>query len=187
MLFIHHSSFFLKASMSTIDIVILIVLTIGVVMGLMKGFIRQLAALLGLVVGLLAAKALYAGLAERISPMLNDSMTVAQIISFVGIWVAVPLVFALLASALTKLLKAVSLGWLDSLLGAGLGLLKYALLTSLLICVVEYVDSDDALIGKTLKQDSALYYPMKSFAGMFFPVIKQVMNESDNPDSYYNI
>ena len=63
--------------MTTIDIIILIIIGAGVVAGFMKGFIRQLASILGLVVGLLAAKALYATLAEKLCPAVTDSMTVA--------------------------------------------------------------------------------------------------------------
>lgn len=163
--------------MATLDIIILIVFVLGAILGFAKGFVKQLATLLGLVIGLLAAKALYAGLAEKISPMLNDSMTAAQLIAFVGIWIAVPLVFTLLASLLTKALEIISLGWLNRFLGAGLGALKYLLLVSVLICVVEFIDSDNKLLSKTTKQESVLYYPVKEFAGIFFPAAKQVTEQ----------
>ena len=68
--------------MTTIDIIILIIIGAGVVAGFMKGFIRQLASILGLVVGLLAAKALYATLAEKLCPAVTDSMTVAQVLAY---------------------------------------------------------------------------------------------------------
>ena len=126
--------------MTTIDIVILIVLGAGAIVGFTKGFLKQLAGLLGLVAGLLIAKALYATVAERFFLPLTDSLTVAQGIAFVVIWLAVPLAFLLLATLLTKAMEAVALGWVNRLLGAGLGLLKSALLVSLLICVVEYID-----------------------------------------------
>ena len=75
----------------------------------MKGFIRQLASILGLVVGLLAAKALYATLAEKLCPTVTDSMTVAQVLAFIVIWIAVPMKFTLVATLLTKALEAISL------------------------------------------------------------------------------
>ncbi len=84
--------------MTTIDIIILIALGAGVIIGFMKGFIRQLASILGLIVGLLAAKALYTSLAVKLCPTVTDSMTVAQILAFVIIWIAVPLIFTLVAS-----------------------------------------------------------------------------------------
>ena len=163
--------------MTTIDIIILIALGAGVIIGFMKGFIRQLASILGLIVGLLAAKALYTSLAVKLCPTVTDSMTVAQILAFVIIWIAVPLIFTLVASVLTKAMEAVSLGWLNRLLGAGLGALKYLLLVSLAVCVIQFIDTDSQLISQTKKEESLLYYPMERFAGMFFPAAKEVTQQ----------
>lgn len=163
--------------MTVIDILILIALGAGVVNGYMKGFIRQLASILGLVVGLLAAKALYVSLAEKLCPAVTDSMTVAQVLAFVVIWIAVPLLFAIVASVLTKAMEAVSLGWLNRWLGCGLGALKFMLLTSLIICVIEFIDGENKLISETKKSESLLYYPMETFAGIFFPAAKEVTQQ----------
>ena len=107
--------------MTTIDIIILVIVGAGTVVGFMKGFLRQLAGLLGLIVGLLAAKALYATVAERVFLSITDSLTLAQGIAFVTIWLAVPVGFLLLAMLLTKAMEAVALGWVNRLLGALLG------------------------------------------------------------------
>ena len=163
--------------MTTIDIIILIAIGTGIVLGFMKGFVRQLASILGLVVGLLAAKALYASLAEKLCPIVTDLMTVAQILSFIVFWIAVPLVFTIVASLLAKALEVISLGWLNRLLGAGLGTLKFLVLASLLVCVIEFIDPDNHLINKTKKDASLLYYPIETFAGMFFPAAKEVTQQ----------
>lgn len=163
--------------MTTIDIIILIAIGAGAIRGFMKGFIRQLTSILGLIVGLLAAKALYASLAEKLCPAVTDSMTVAQVLSFIVIWIAVPLIFTVVASVLTKAMEVISLGWLNRFLGAGLGALKFLLLASLLICVIEFIDSDNHLINKTKKDASVLYYPIEAFAGIFFPAAKEVTQQ----------
>jgi Uncharacterized membrane protein, required for colicin V production len=162
---------------ATIDIIILVITGAGAVMGFMKGFIRQLASILGLIVGLLAAKTLYAALAEKLCPAVTDSMTVAQVLAFIMIWIAVPLIFLLAASLLTKAMKAVSLDWLNRWLGCGLGALKFLLLTSLCICLIELLDSDNKLISATKKNESLLYYPMETFAGIFFPAAKNMTQQ----------
>lgn len=163
--------------MTTLDIIILVVLGAGAIVGFSKGFLKQLASLLGLVAGLLIAKALYATVAERVFLPLTDSLTVAQGIAFVVIWLVVPLAFLLLASLLTKAMEAVSLGWVNRLLGAALGALKAALLVSLLVCVVEYIDTDNTILKKTKKQESVLYYPVEKFAGLFLPAAREVASE----------
>ena len=164
-------------NVATIDIIILIVIGAGAIVGFVKGFIRQLASILGLIVGLLAAKALYASSAEKLCPTVTDSMTVAQVLAFIMIWIAVPLIFVLIASLLTKAMQAISLNWLNRWLGSGLGALKFLLLTSVVIGAIEFVDSDNKLISATKKEESLLYYPMETFAGIFFPAAKNMTQQ----------
>ena len=52
-----------------------------------------------------------------------------------------------------------------------------ALVVSLLICVVEFVDTENAFIARTNKQESVLYYPMAKFAGVFFPAARDAVGE----------
>lgn len=68
-----------------------------------------------------------------------------------------------LASALTRVIDIVKLGFVNRMLGAGLGALKYMLLVGIAIHFIEFVDSKDNLIKSTVKQESVLYYPMEDF------------------------
>ena len=163
--------------MATIDIVILALIGLGVIQGLMKGFVKELASILGLIAGLLVARALFATAAERLAPMLGTSITVAQILAFVLIWVAVPIGFAFVASLLTKALDAMHLGWMNRLLGSGMGALKSMILMGLAIHVLEYIDPKDEVISETKKEDSVLYYPISNVSGIFFPVLKNVTEQ----------
>ena len=163
--------------MTTIDIIIVALVGLGVIMGLMKGFVRQMASIVGLVAGLLVARALFGTVAEWLAPALGTSVTIAQILAFVLIWVAVPLGFAFVASLLTKALDAVHLGWLNCWLGSGLGALKYMILIGLAIHVIEYMDPEDEVISQTKKKESVLYYPMKDLSSVFFPVFKNVTEQ----------
>ena len=167
--------------MATLDVILLIIIGLGVLLGFLRGALKQLAGLLGLVVGLLAAKVLYASVAERVFSHVTDNLTVAQVLSFVAIWVAVPLLFWLVAALLTKMMEAVSLGWLNRLLGAVLGGLLHALVLSLLVCVLEVVDTDDVLLSRSQKRQSVLYDRLKPLAGLFLPAAqeftRQIYNE----------
>ena len=169
--------FFYGEKMTTIDIIILVLIGLGVIMGLMKGFVKQAASIAGLIAGLLVARALFGTVAEWLAPALGTSTTIAQILAFVLIWVAVPLGFAFAASLLTKALEAIHLGWLNRWLGSGVGALKYMLLIGLAIHVIEYVDPKDEIISETKKKESVLYYPMRDLSGVFFPVFKNVTEQ----------
>lgn len=164
-------------NMTTLDWVIVTMVGVGAVLGFMKGFIRQLASIVGLIAGLLIARALFASVGEKLAVELGTSLTFAQIVSFVLIWLLVPVVFLLLASALTRVINVVNLGFVNRFLGAGLGALKYALLVSMAIHFIEFVDSKDNLIKSTVKRASVLYYPMEEFSGVFYPTIKNVTKQ----------
>ena len=159
--------------MSVIDIVILSVICFGAIMGLFRGFIRQIASIVGFFVGLIAAKSLYVSLAEYIHPYITESLTAAYIISFIAIWMIIPLLFAFFASLLTKGFDAIALGGLNRLLGFLFGGLKFFLLLSLFVGVFEFLDSNNKLISETNKSSSVLYYPMNKMTGIFLPVAKQ--------------
>ena len=97
--------------------------------------------------------------------------------AFLISYMAVIDIVILVASLLTKAMEAVSLGWLNRWLGSGLGALKSLLLVSLLVGVIEFMDADNTLLSQTKKKESVLYYPMKSFAGIFFPAAKHVTEQ----------
>ena len=156
--------------MTPLDTIILVILGLGVLLGLIKGALKQLA-------GLLAAKALYATVAEEVFSHVTGNMTVAQMLSFLAIWVVVPLLFWVVACVLTKAMDAVYLGWVNRLLGGVLGGVVHALLVSLAICVLEAVDTKNDLISKKQKQESVLYYRMEPLAGLFFPAAKTLTEQ----------
>ena len=143
----------------------------------MQGSLKQLAVIVGLIAGLLLARALFGMLAEQLAPVLGTSITVAQILSFILVWVAVPLGCSLIASVLTKALEVINLGWLNRLFGALLGAIKVMLLVGLGIYVLEYIDPKSEMVSKTTKNASLLYSPMKEFADMFLPAIKDVTDK----------
>lgn len=169
--------------MQVIDIIILVLLLAGAVMGFRKGFIKQLAALAGLFVGLLAAKALYSVVGEKLIGTVTSNPTFAHILAFVLIWIVVPIVFTMVASLLTKALEIIYLGWINRLLGAALGAVKWLIFISIAICAIEYIDSDNKIIEKKTKETSALYYPVRDLAGMFMPAVQDFAEDILNKEN----
>lgn len=157
-----------------LDWIILIVLGMGTIGGFIKGFIRQLASLVGLVAGLLVARALFGVVGERLAVEVGTSATFGQILAFLLIWIIVPLGISLIASILTRIVEMVKLGFVNRWLGAGMGLIKYALLISMFIHLIEFIDTENTLIRLETKQQSSLYYPMERFSSVFAPAFKAV-------------
>ena len=167
--------------MQVIDIIILILVLAGAIVGFRKGFIKQLASLVGLVVGLLAAKALYGVVGDQLIGTVTSNVTFAHTLAFFLIWIVVPIVFTLVASLLTKALEIICLGWINRLLGAALGAVKWLLFISLAICAIEFIDSDNKIIEKNTKESSALYSPVRELVGLLMPAVqdftKDILND----------
>lgn len=154
--------------MQPLDILILLFVGLGIFVGYRKGFLNQVASLLGFLVGLYLAKEYYTDLAKELSPTIFDSMSFANAISFIAIWLVVPLVFGLIATMIARFLDAVYLGWLNRLLGTVAGAVKYVLLLSLLICIFDVFDSENQILSKAKKENSTLYLPIKSVVYTLF-------------------
>ncbi len=163
--------------MTVIDIVILVILAAGMILGYRKGFFKQLSSVLGLVVGLFVARALYVMVGEYLAPHLGTSESVAQILAFLIIWAVVPLLLYVAATMLTKALDIVHLGIINRFGGALLGMFLCILWIGLLIHILQFVDTQDALIGKEVKEQSFFYGPIQEISDVFFPAIKDMTKQ----------
>lgn len=163
--------------MKTIDLLILLVIGAGAVKGYLQGGVKLLVSMVGLIVGLYIARLLYMPLAEKLCPAVSSSMTFNQVLAFIIVWVAVPLLATLAGSFFTKTLEAMHINWLNKWAGIVLGGLKYLLIISLFINVVQFIDSKNQLISKDNKQEAILYYPVQKVAGIIFPLVKEVSNK----------
>ena len=159
------------------DFIILGIIIVGIVKGWMSGFVKQVVLIVGLIAGLLFARVLYGMVAEWLAPKLGSSATVAQILAFIIIWIAVPTALSLAANILTKALDSINVGWLNRWLGCGLAALKYMLIIGVVINVIEYIDPKGYIISKTKREDSTLYYPIEKFAAIFFPAAKNLLTK----------
>lgn len=158
-----------------IDICILIMLGAGIAVGVKEGFIKQLISLGGLIVGLFFARLIYALVVEKMCPV-TSSVTVAQILAFVIVWIGIPIACSFAAGLITHLVKMVRLGAFNGVLGGILGGLKYLLLMSALFCVLDFADPHGKFIKNESKQDSSMYQSVKGAVGLIFPAAVEVTN-----------
>lgn len=145
--------------MLIIDWIILILLLLGVFRGWRTGLVKQIISIGGLVAGLLIAKLCYAMVGDTLAPHLGNQTTLAQILAFILIWIAVPAILGLLGELVTTVLdKLFVLGTVNSVLGALLGLIKFQLIIGSLIWVL----SATKIIGEATMQQSVLCKPLKA-------------------------
>ena len=109
--------------MTAFDYAVLTVILASVLLGLWRGVVSEILALAAWVVAFLVARAEAAEVARWLAGHIADpGMRLAA--AYVLVFVGVLLVFAIARMLISLMLKAVGLGLLDRLLGAGFGVLR---------------------------------------------------------------
>ncbi|MEK9958713.1 MAG: CvpA family protein, partial [Flavobacteriaceae bacterium] len=86
------------------------------------------------------------------------------ILLFVGIAYGV----SLAAQAVTKVLKIVALGWLNRLAGGLFGVLKWSLILSALLIVLEQINGVVTVVSPEVIQQSVLYPLLSALGDLLF-------------------
>ena len=152
------------------DIIILSICGLGLALGIWHGLIKEIASVAGLLLAVYMA-----GLAApAIEPYTlrvfgeTGSYLIAWVIAFVVFMIAITII----ATALTKILEVISLGFMNRLFGGLFGLIKYILVISLFLNILGYVENDINLPGKEERESSKCYRIVKSVVPAIFPYLK---------------
>lgn len=121
--------------MNWLDFVFLFFVVIFSIEGLREGFSRLIVGLIAVVAGLFVAAWTYGVAASYLLPYVS-SRSVANVLGFVIIFVAIQILGALIGKLLQKLFKWTGLGWLDRLLGFACGSLKAVVVGIILVLIL---------------------------------------------------
>ncbi len=155
-----------------IDAFLIIPLAWGFIRGLFKGLIMALGSFFGLVIGVLLAQLYAPDFAATLIKWFEFSSKVSYVISYFIVFVVVSLFFVILSKLLEKVVKLISLGWVNKLFGSIFGLLKYALILSVLINLGEKLDGKINIISDQKKEESMLYYPLQKMIPTLLPFVE---------------
>ena len=117
--------------MNLVDLIVLVILGLSGLVGLFRGAVREVFGLAALLFGFVLAANYYAEAGEVLAPWITDRL-VAQGAAFFGILLGAWAIFALAGFVLRRLLRLLSLSWLDRLGGLAFGLARGALVVSVL-------------------------------------------------------
>ncbi len=149
-------------TINLLDIIILIPLLLFAWQGYRKGFIIEVATLAALLLGIYFA--LY--FSDYAATLLTEYFTIDEkylaILSFIVTFVVVVVAVVLVGKIVQKFINLLLLGFLNKAAGAVFGLLKGALLVSILLALIHYFDANENLIKKEQKEQSVLYHPVAS-------------------------
>jgi len=147
-----------------LDIILLIPLLLFAFQGFKKGIIIEVATLAALVLGIYAALFFSGYTADILTKSFNISKEYLNIIAFIVTFIGVLILVLFLGKALEKVVNLLLLGFVNKLAGAVFGVLKGALLLSILIFLINYFDVNHSIIKKEAQKESLLYKNIEPIA-----------------------
>ncbi|GAB1308024.1 hypothetical protein KH5_07070 [Urechidicola sp. KH5] len=154
--------------MNTFDIVIIVLLLIGFIRGFSKGLFMELASLVALVAGIYGA-IYFSYIAEGLLLNYVDwEDNYISIAAFGLTFLVIILIISLVGRFFTKVADAVALGFLNKLLGGAFGVLKFALLLSVVFIVFDKLNKNLPFVSDDTTKDATLFEPVRDFAPLIF-------------------
>ena len=150
--------------MNYLDIIICVPLIWGVYQGFKKGFIIQVASILALVLGIFSALKLSEIAEHYVRTKWQWDSNYLHVICFASIFVAVIVLVLLLGKLLETMVKIVALGIINRIAGAVFGFIKYAVIISVVLILINRV----GLISNDTKETSKLYKSVTGIVGQDF-------------------
>ena len=158
--------------MNYIDIIIAIPLLWGLYKGFTKGIILEAATLIALGLAIWGAVKFHDFVTVWMRESLNWTSKYMPVISFALIFIGVLVLVFAIAKLLEKIIKAVALGFLNKLAGGIFGILKFGLILSVIIFLLNAIEKNYSFIPPDVKNKSVLYEPVGKIAPLIIPGLK---------------
>jgi membrane protein required for colicin V production len=163
--------------MTWIDFVTLIIAGYSIFKGFRDGLIHQITSLLGLVFGAIFAGTIARFLEPGLSSLFRSSPHIVGTISYLIAFILILVGFSFLGKMIKGFVDAIHVGFLNNIGGAFFCALKWLLIFSLFLNVVERLDSHEWIIKAETKQKSTTHNFVKSLMPIVVPYL------TSHPDS----
>ncbi len=164
--------------MNLLDIILLILFIPAIIRGISKGFIEQIIALASLFLSAwlayLFSNTVSGWLGQYVS---NVSPQVLYVISFVVIIIVTVALLHLLARLLSNIIKTISLGWLNALLGVALSIVNTILILGIIIMAFKSFNESTLHLSTELLDSSVVYKAISAVTDVLFPYIENLFNQ----------
>ena len=148
--------------MTYLDIIILLPVAYGIVRGIMQGLVREVFALVGIILGIVLARIYGDSVTVWLTGVITVEPALLKPIASFAIFIVVAVVCNILAIVITKLMKFISLGGLNRLIGGLFGAAKWILILSVIVAFVDILDDVLHFIQPELKESSPIWnYALK--------------------------
>ena len=146
-------------NLNWLDILILVPLLVGLVRGLMRGFVSEVIGLAVVILGVLGSRMFAPPFSAWLLKQFAWKAEVCDIVAYILVFLAIGIVLSMIGALLSKLLKAIHLGWLNRLLGSVVGLAKLAIVVLLAVFVMERTNRQFHWMDKSEVVQTSKVYP----------------------------
>jgi len=160
--------------MNYFDIIIIIPLLWGAYKGFKKGLIIEIASLIALFLGVWGGVKFSSISANYLSVMFDVSEKIMPLISFSVTFILIVIAVYALAKMLQKVIKMVALGLINKIAGAAFAVLKFTLIISVVLTLVNNVNSEIGFIEPEMESSSLLYKPVSALAPTIIPGLQNI-------------
>jgi membrane protein required for colicin V production len=160
--------------MNFIDAIIIIILVFAIIRGFTNGLVKEVASLAALILGIWGAIKFSDFTADKLYDYFDITGRYVGIISFMITFGIIVVVIHFIGVLLDKLLEAVTLGFVNRLLGMAFGLIKSVLILSVIFVVLNAIDASRSFLPKERIEKSMLFNPISDIAPAMFPIIGKV-------------
>jgi len=163
--------------MNYIDIILVIPIIWFAYQGFKRGVVIELTSLAALVLGIYAALYFSGFAADFLVNNLDIGLKYLPVVSFIITFIIIVFLVYTVGKILEKVINMVALGFINKLAGGIFGLLKGAVLISIIFMIINHFNDD--LISPEKKEGSMIYDPVENIAPLLWDNIKNW--EFDDP------
>lgn len=158
--------------MNYFDLIVIVPLLWGAFKGFKNGLIIEASSFAALFLGVYGAIKFSGYISSLIIKHFDIKDSLLPIISFAITFIAIVICVHLLAKLLDKLIKAVALGIINRIAGIVFGILKFLIIISLVVLILDRLNSKLNFMDPALIADSFFYTPLVSLSQFVFQGIE---------------
>ena len=157
--------------MNYIDIIILLLLLFSAFNGLRNGFVAEAVSLATLIFGIWGAIKFSGITSVFLVETFNMKSAHIGIISFIVTFLIIVILVHIVGRVVKKIVGFVLPGIIDHLAGFIFGIVKSALILSVILVIFDKIDNYVHVLSEDAKTKSHLYEPVRSFGPSVFPFL----------------
>lgn len=164
--------------MNILDLIIAFILICFAISGLKKGLIHEAFYLASFIIGIYGALCFSDFIADWLKTIIDIGEEYISIVAFIITFVLFVFLIRMLGQTLSNIMEAIYLGFIDKIGGFIFGLLKGALILSIIILIMNVLGLT-GFIDKSIRKTSPLYTYTEQIANILYKNQDVVKNSID--------